>query len=132
MNPAAQCLFEVLVEAACAGARCPSNDQLPHRARLGGLCRAGLIRCEIYEKNWRVVEIRHGEHAGKRTAEHPGGRKPYRIVDDKGDRWVTRAAGTGAPAMRHVARQADGHAGGAAPVTLPKLSFLDNGEKDIT
>lgn len=132
MSPAERRLFDVLVTAACEGARCPSNDQLPNRGKLGGLCRAGLIRCEIYEKNYRVVEIRHGEHAGKRTAEHPGGRKPYRIVDDKGDRWVTRTAGARGPSVRHVARRADGHASGAAAVTLPKLSFLDKGEKDIT
>lgn len=125
MTPAEQRLFEVLVEAACAGERCPSNDQLPHRARLGGLCRAGLIRCEVYEKNYRVVEIRCGEHAGKRTAEHPAGGKPYRIVDDKGDRWMSRSAGAGRLAVRHAERKVDGRTVPPAPVSLPRLTFLE-------
>ncbi|MFN3627636.1 MAG: hypothetical protein ACK4S3_07125 [Parvibaculum sp.] len=125
MSPAEHRLFEVLVKAACEGVRCPANDDLPNRKLLSGLCRADHIRCEVYEKNYRVVEIRSGEHAGKRTAEHPAGGKPYRIVDDKGDRWVRRSAGAGRLAVRHAERKVDGRTVPPAPVSLPRLTFLE-------
>ena len=124
MTPAQQRLFDTLVQAAVDGIRCPTNGDLRAYKELSSLCREGFVRSEVYEKNYRVIEILRGKHAGKRTAEHPGGRKPYRIVDANGDRWVTRTDG-GAPRVRHPDRKIDTNRDGPAPVTLPRLSFLE-------
>jgi len=76
----------VLLAAAKAGDRCPSNDELLYACRRNGhhlpvdchpsqLARAGHCISEVYAFNYRVVEIQ-----GHRTAEAPGGRKPYKIT----------------------------------------------------
>ncbi|MBX3504450.1 MAG: hypothetical protein KF895_03150 [Parvibaculum sp.] len=131
MTPAQQRLFDTLVQAAVDGIRCPTNGELRAYKELSSLCRAGFVRSEVYEKNYRVVEITSGVHAGKRTAEHPGGRRPYRIIDKNGDQWVTRGKHDGAAVVRHVERRLDGGRDGPAPVTLPRLAFLEGNENDI-
>lgn len=85
-NPSPELLdrvFGKIVDAAIAGRRCPSNTEL------GGdlvpiLCRQGRIASLVYAGNYRVVEIRQGLHAGKRTKEAPADRKPYLRVDTNG------------------------------------------------
>jgi hypothetical protein len=127
MTIASEAVFDLLVRAACDGIRCPTNDDLGANrgAALNALTRSGAIRVEVYERNYRVVEILKGDHAGKRTAEHPGARKPYRVIDANGDQWVTRKAGDKKMRVRHVERRSDAGRDGPAPVTLPRLSFLE-------
>ena len=73
--------FELLVDAAIKGERCPQTH--PHgplrSAVIGELYERGMIRSEVYAHNFRRVVILIGEHAGKATAPHPKGFAPYRI-----------------------------------------------------
>ena len=105
-DPGLATVFEIFVETALKGERCPSSnppdytlDKLclvkrgtnaPKNAA-GELARLGFVRVEISGKNWRTIEILRGEHAGKRTKEDPTGAKPYRILDAKGDRWLKKS-----------------------------------------
>ncbi len=96
-------IFEILVDAALDGARCPTTsgkarDGTPtlreafekrappgaafYANALNALAERGLIRIEIWAHNWRVVEICGGEHIGRRTKESPlpGARKIYKTV----------------------------------------------------
>lgn len=61
--------FHEILAAALAGERCPIND-IGHVSSMTtmALCKAGRIRVDVYAKNWRVVTITAGEHAGKKTA----------------------------------------------------------------
>ena len=121
--------FAIFVKAACEGVRCPKNDDLPAAAGTGRLARAGRIRVEVYEHNYRVVEIRAGDHTGKRTAEHPSGRKPYRVIDEKGDQWVSRTVVGALPTVRHVPRKRDTDALAPPSVTLPRVKFIEGKER---
>jgi len=88
----------ILQDAAIKGERCPTADgiaRLLEKRRPGGwivplLARRGEIKIEVSGKNWRVVEIMTGAHAGRRTAENPDGHKPYRVIDRNGDRYLDR------------------------------------------
>lgn len=78
-------LLHYLCERAVAGDRCPTQNELLRAGYTGtatpvALARAQRIRIEVYGRNWRVVEIREGEHKGKRTQEPPGGGKPYKVI----------------------------------------------------
>ena len=80
--------FHLLAEAARTGARCPKKGEIPWgKDHVAMLARLGHIRIEIYARNWRVVEIMTGPHAGKRTAPAPfpedGSGKPYRVIARK-------------------------------------------------
>ena len=83
-------VFTLLVGAACRDERCPQmHPHGPLTAQQNGaiadLARAGFVRLELYALNWRVIEIRAGEHKGKRTAKCPHiNRGPYKIIR-KGD-----------------------------------------------
>lgn len=96
-------LFAIIVKAAEAGDRCPSNSPPTYELRnlfcaesqaafpkrgLMELAAAGFLKIEIAGHNWRTIEILQGPSKGKRTKEsaHLGGRT--RIIDSKGDRWV--------------------------------------------
>lgn len=75
--------FDQIVAAAMAGVRCPQNDLIPSAA-FSRLAREGRIRVSVYARNWRVVEILEGPHAGKSTADDPmrrAGEKPYKVID---------------------------------------------------
>lgn len=78
--------FATLVVAAIAGQRCPVAARegvlgLPSGVT-GKLARDGKIKVEVYAKNYRVVEILVGPHAGKRTKAPPSiDWKPYRVID---------------------------------------------------
>lgn len=89
-------VFERFVQAAREGERCPSNDLIEGLLRNAGLpqtafgarkghamtlAERGDIRVEVSGKNWRVVEILTGEHAGKRTMPDPKGGRPTRIFE---------------------------------------------------
>lgn len=75
-------VFATIVDAAVKGERAPQNDVLPTGAT-SQLARAGYIKVEVYAHNWRVIEIRSGEHKGKRTqaTPHKGEGKPYKVVE---------------------------------------------------
>ncbi len=80
--------FDLLVGHAVKGERCPTKDQLGTAANkaISVLAHAGRIRVEVSAHNWRVVEIREGEHMGKRTAPNPiPGAKPYMVVGSRRD-----------------------------------------------
>jgi len=82
-----QDVFANLVAVALEGRRCPENGTSECPAgTVSALARAGKIRVEISDKNYRTVEILEGEHKGKRTLGPPSGAKPWRILDADGDR----------------------------------------------
>lgn len=104
--------FALLVAAAVAGERCPQTA--PHGPMQSGavdaLVGAGRIKSEVYALNYRVVTILSGEHAGKATAPHPKGLRPYMVNGRHVDRgrhsgWSDRASGT------------------KADISLPAVSF---------
>lgn len=80
--------LEVLRGYAKRGERCPTNEQLSrdlmkqfghplsHWHAPAELAYLGLLRTEVYAKNYRVIEI-----DGMRTAEEPAGRKPYLVIE---------------------------------------------------
>jgi len=73
--------YRALEDAAIAGVRCPENDGLEGGSKaVGELARAGRITVEIYGHNYRVVVIANGVQVGKRTAAHPYGGKPWKII----------------------------------------------------
>lgn len=76
-------LLDWLREVARNGARCPTNPEIGARGfgtnTLPSLARAGLLKLEIYQKNWRVIEI-----DGMRTEEPPECGKPYMTIDGDG------------------------------------------------
>lgn len=76
--------FALLERAAVEGERCPqSRPYGPLAPRAAGqLARAGRIRVEIFQWNWRVVTILEGTNKGKHTARcpHPGSGKPYKVI----------------------------------------------------
>lgn len=80
--------FNVLVEAARVKVRCPTNDYFSHGA-VAALAHAGWIRIYVYARNWRVVEIITGPHAGARTAPPPRAYACYRVLDAVGKRRPT-------------------------------------------
>jgi len=79
--------FAALVQAALRDERAPTNkgSENPtgtmHRKIMSALLNEGRIRVEIYAKNWRVIEILTGPHAGKRTKAPPNqNSRPYKIL----------------------------------------------------
>lgn len=88
-----QSVFNALERAACAGVRCPVNDELSatSRSAVPALAYRGLIRVEVYGHNYRVVEILDGPHKGKRTQAAPKGYRPYKVIDKGGARYVGAA-----------------------------------------
>lgn len=110
-------VFNLMLATALAGKRCPMNDQLPEPSSyLTLLCRDGRLKVEVFDKNWRVVTILEGPHAGKNTASPPAGRsrlRPYVTIDKNGT-------------YRNGKLLASNHRGAENPVTL---SFKD-GKRD--
>lgn len=85
-SPANHRTFAAVLKAAIAGERCPMNGSFGvTSAGMTALAWAGQIRVEVFSRNYRVVTILTGEHAGKTTAPCPEpGAKPYVIVDQNG------------------------------------------------
>lgn len=82
--------FDIIVQAALSGSRCPTNAQLGccGTTRLGQMAARGDILIEVYTRNFRRVTILTGEHKGKHTLNPPmfNGRlpKPYLVVNTNG------------------------------------------------
>jgi hypothetical protein len=77
--------FEILLNAALAGTRCPTNDTRGLSSSVvTALAREGKIRVEVFAHNWRVVTITEGLHAGACTQAHPTSKTPYVRVDKNG------------------------------------------------
>lgn len=88
--------FLLLETAARNGERCPHTARTENvqgeRRQIPGLApgtttvlaERGLIRVEIFSRNFRRITILVGEHAGRSTADHPFGAlaKPYRVLDN--------------------------------------------------
>lgn len=81
--------LSILRAAANKGERCPTNDELRRQlyelghtlssdAHPAELAYEGLIKVEVYGRNYRVIEIE-----GKRTAEAPPGWEPYLVIAGK-------------------------------------------------
>ena len=80
-------LFNELCMRASFGDRCPIAANFVAKklsVNLKPLALKGVIRVEIYAKNWRVVEILVGSHKGQRTQEPPWGGKFYKKMDKNG------------------------------------------------
>ena len=82
----AETLFEVFVEMAFAGARAPTSEELLDAGHVDApgstrrLIDQRRIKAEVYSPNWRVIEIKDGEHAGERTRECPRVGPPYKVL----------------------------------------------------
>lgn len=73
--------FALFEAAAVAGERCPMTypyGPIP-TAATDALIASGHIRSMVYGRNYRVVEILKGPHAGKSTAPEPNGRALYMV-----------------------------------------------------
>ena len=68
-------VFRLVQEAALSKRRCPQRDHLTtaQTKALRECAYREWIKIQVYAQNWRVVEIRKGEHAGARTLECPIG-----------------------------------------------------------
>lgn len=78
--------FLRIVSAAVAGERCPMNEALA--APIQRLTRAGLIRVEVFNRNFRLAIVLAGPHAGKQTQAPPllagKAQHPYLVSDATG------------------------------------------------
>jgi hypothetical protein len=76
-------IIEAIAAAADRGDRCPTTPELQRRGLsvpgIVQLAEAGLIRTEVYGRNWRVVWICQGPHRGKSTKPAPYG-EPYKVI----------------------------------------------------
>lgn len=100
MTPTLQFIFDWLVRCAANELRCPTADQirdelaragLPHgkgTAPTTALAFMGRIRVHVHARNWRVVEILDGPHAGQQTKGAPNGHACYLVIDRAGSRRV--------------------------------------------
>lgn len=77
----------ILRTAAKKKKRCPTNEEIrqellsrgfsfPSYCFPSSMAKHGLLKVEVYGKNWRVVEIE-----GHRTMESPIGGNPYRVFE---------------------------------------------------
>lgn len=87
MTPKAAAGLRSIIAAALAGQRCPTNETMENpngtiwQGATTELARAGHIKIEIYAKNYRVVTILKGPHAGLSTKPYPDRRaKPYKTI----------------------------------------------------
>ena len=87
-DPSVRFVLDLLRRAAEHGERCPTRPEIREALEEAGLptpiyacpaelAYAGLIRIEVYGKNYRVVQI-----DDLRTAEAPAGWLPYLIIED--------------------------------------------------
>ncbi len=71
--------YEAILAAALNNERCPENQTRGVDTHLcGELARAGRIKIEVFARNFRVVTILTGPHAGLKTAP-----PPYRVTQPK-------------------------------------------------
>ena len=78
MNTGQELLYKELQLAAKLGKRAPFNDCVKGGSSVfAALAKKGLISIEVYDKNWRTVEITE-THA--RTMECPHAKRPYKVI----------------------------------------------------
>lgn len=82
-----QAVLAILRDAAQRGVRCPTNPEIaealikfgfptwPKEARVHELAYAGFLKVEVYDQNYRVVEI-----DGMRTKAARPGWQPYAVI----------------------------------------------------
>lgn len=78
--------FKLLEDAAVKGERCPQtrpHGPLPQKW-IGILARAGRIRSEVFQHNYRVVTILEGPNAGKSTKPSGSSKRPYMVTTRDG------------------------------------------------
>jgi len=84
--------FDEILQAAKKGQRCPENESgHVNSTRCGKLARDGLIKVEVFARNYRVVTILVGKDAGLKTAPPPYRvTQPKFIIDKQGGRALKR------------------------------------------
>lgn len=81
-----------LIEVIKAGGRCPvSHGRNADKRFIGGIipvmAAAGLIRIEIFSRNFRRIVVARGPYAGRHTANPPGPWvDPWKVIDSDGTR----------------------------------------------
>lgn len=76
----------LIISAARSGLRCPGQKvREMYSPNVGRLAREGMIRNEIFGRNYRVITILKGEHAGAHTARHSDCKPPWMIIDTRGN-----------------------------------------------
>jgi hypothetical protein len=74
--------LRAFTKAAVAGKRAPMNGTFGVESSAARrLAFDGVIRIEVYAKNWRVITLLEGEHAGKHTMLPPHGGRAYVTID---------------------------------------------------
>lgn len=79
--------IEIVAAAADRGERCPLSIPFgPLRnTAIRRLAALGVIKIEIYRKNYRVIKVLTGPHAGKSTAPPPDPKlTPWLVIDANG------------------------------------------------
>ena len=71
--------FAALVVAAVNGERCPKAPHL-ESDHIVSLAQAGRIKVDVHGKNWRVITIMWGKHAGASTAPPPFPSRSHRTI----------------------------------------------------
>ncbi len=100
MTPTLHHVFDLLVAAAVAGERCPTQNDIGAALKRAGLPQGkkgtgrlspttalaliGRIRVRVHGHDWRVVEILAGPHAGMA----PNGWAYFLVIDRRGTRRV--------------------------------------------
>jgi hypothetical protein len=82
-------VFGRIVQAAVRNERCPLNNEGVYSDVAKQLALSGRIMIEVFGKNYRVITILEGEHAGRHTDRAPvRGWLPYLVIDKKGTRRI--------------------------------------------
>ncbi len=86
MKPSVLRTLELLIATARAGERCPTRSALgaAKSDHITRLAHTGYVRIEVYGRNFRVVCILKGEHAGCATKSPDEGGSPYLVLDSAG------------------------------------------------
>lgn len=83
LNPSVSLALKIIESAAVAGERAPLTKRpgitvgALDQAHTSRLIADGYIRVDVYSKNYRVITLLKGEHAGKSTRLPGHGGKPY-------------------------------------------------------
>jgi hypothetical protein len=81
--------FGVIEVAVAMNERCPKSypDGPLQRGSISELFKRGMIRSAVYAKNYRVITILTGPHAGESTKAHPTAEKPW-LINGKLASWL--------------------------------------------
>jgi hypothetical protein len=84
----AMAAINLIADAADHGERCPTTPEFVRRGisnpPISQLARLGFVRSEVFGKNYRVVHILTGPHAGKSTRPPEDGGAPWLVIGGPG------------------------------------------------